>query len=87
MTLFAIAAGLLCGALAGAAHLGLTWARARLVTAGRAGLAWATFPLGLAVVGAALYGAARVDPVAAWAFVPGLFLTRFAVLRRVRGAA
>ena len=81
-----IAIGVALGALGSGAHLGLTWWRARQITSGRTPLAWLTFPLGLAAVGAAIYGAAQVGPAAAWAFVLGLFATRLIVLHRLRGA-
>jgi hypothetical protein len=82
-----IAIGIALGVTGAAAHLALTWWRARLVTSGRAGLAWVTLPVGLAAVGLALYAAARVAPEAAWTFVIGLLAARFAVLHRVRSAA
>lgn len=82
-----IAIGVALGVLGGAAHLGLTWWRARRVASGQVGLAWLTFPVGLAAVGVALYAAAQVAPAAAWAFVIGLFATRLAVLARVRRAS
>jgi hypothetical protein len=79
-----VAIGVALGAVGAAAHLALTWWRARLVTSGRSGLAWATLPLGLGAVGLALLVAAKLAPEAAWAFVVGLLVTRFAVLHRAR---
>lgn len=86
MDLVAITIGLCLGVLGGAAHLGLTFWRARQVTAGYPARAWLALPIGLAAVGLALYGAAQVAPSAAWAFVVGLFVTRLVVLHRTREA-
>lgn len=87
MSALSIAVGVLLGAIAAAAHLAIAFWRARQVTHGRPLAAWLSYPVGLAIVGLALYAAARVAPLAAWTFVLGLFLTRYVVLRRVRGSA
>lgn len=73
-------AGLGLGALGGALHLSLVAARARLCLRGRLALAWLAYPLGLALVAAAVYAAARLAPVAAWFSVLGLAAVRGVVL-------
>ena len=84
MSVSSIVVGVLLGAVAAAAHLAIAFWRARQVTSGRPLYAWASYPVGLAVVGLALYAAAWIAPLAAWTFVLGLFLTRTLILHRVR---
>lgn len=87
MTAVHIVAGVILGALSALAHLAVTRWRARALVAGRATLAWVTYPLGLSLIGAALIGAAQIADAAAWSFVVGVFAARALVLSAARRAS
>ncbi len=87
MTALHILVGTALGALGAVAHLAITRWRAHALVRGRALLVWATFPLGLLALGAALIGAAWIADVAAWSFVVGVFAARWLVLARARREA
>lgn len=78
--------GLALGVVGGGAHLALTWWRARCITSGRTTLAWVIYPIGLGAIGLAVFGAAKISPLAAWLAVAGLVLTRLVTLYWVRSA-
>ena len=73
--------GAVLGALGAGWHLGVSRWRARQVTAGHPGRAWATLPVGLLGPGLAFYLAlALVGEEAAWTFLLGAMLTTMTVL-------
>lgn len=78
-----VAVGLVLGAVGAAVHLVVTRWRASLASRRGAVAALVTMPVGLAGVGALVFLAARVSPVAAWTAPLGIFAVRLAVLRRL----
>jgi lipid-binding SYLF domain-containing protein len=76
--------GFTLGALGGALHLAITRWRASLAITRGAGAALAAMPLGLIGLGALVFAAAKVSPIAAWVTPLGLFAVRLVVLTRVR---
>jgi hypothetical protein len=79
--------GLSAGAIAALLHLGAAGLRARLATGGRPLTAMALYPIGLALFGVVIVLSLKLDGRSALALVPGVWLTRTAVLARARRSA